>query len=102
MLSPESNSESDSKRSTTDHYGMKEDDGEVVSPDDIDPSLIVVSNLEEREEDRNLKATKSDDASIPYHLWNDRILSHYSFETATEVKEAIDALDTIRRGALRY
>ena len=103
VLSPERNSESDSKRSTTDqHYGMKEDDGEVVSPDDIDPSLIVVSNLEEREEDRNLKATKSDDASIPYHLWNDRILSHYSFETAPEVKKAIDALDTIRRGTLRY
>ena len=101
--SPTSESKSETNsRETLGDYGMKEDDGEVVSPDDMDPTLIVVSNSEEREEDRNLKATKSDDASIPFHLWNDRILSVFQFETAPEVEKAINALDSIRKGALRY
>ena len=86
---------------TTGH-GMTEEDGEIHSPDDMDPSLIIESNLEERREDRNLKATKADDAAIPYHLWNDRILMRYDFGTALELKRAIDALDKIRCGALRY
>ena len=70
--------------------------------DDMDPSLIVELAVETKEEDRNLKATKSDDAEIPYHLWNDRILSKFKPQAFSDVQEMIKALDSIRKGALRY
>ena len=59
-------------------------------------------NMEERREDRNLKATKSDDAEIPTYLWDDRICSHFEMTSVADRFRCIEALNVIRRLALRY
>ena len=59
-------------------------------------------NVEERREDRNLKATKSDDAVIPTYLWDDRICQSLGIQGVKEQAQCVKALEVIRRGALRY
>ena len=81
--------------------GMKEWD-EPSTLDDMDPSLIVELSDEIKDEDRNLKATKADDAEIPYHLWNDRILAKFGVQSFTDTQRKIKALASIRKGALIY
>ena len=78
--------ESVSSTDDRDKPGMKECD-EPSTLDDMDPSLIVEMSDELKDEDRNLKATKADDAEIPYHLWNDRILSRYGVQTFAETSQ---------------
>ena len=80
---------------------MKADDEEHL-PDEMDD---VDSNdlfIEERAEDRNLKATKADDAAIPYELWNDRILDNFGLTSPTDRARGIHALDWIRHGMLKF
>ena len=59
-------------------------------------------NVEERREDRNLKATKSDDAEIPTYLWDDRICEKLGIQEVKKQVECVKALEVIRKGALRY
>ena len=59
-------------------------------------------NTEERREDRNLKATKSDDAAIPTYLWDDRVCERFGFTSVADRTRAIKALNSIRKGALQY
>ena len=59
-------------------------------------------NIEERREDRNLKATKSDDAAIPTYLWDDRICDKLGIRDVKKQAQCVKALEVIRRGALRY
>ena len=59
-------------------------------------------NTEERREDRNLKATKSDDAKIPTYLWDNRICQKLGIQNEGKRLEVVDALNSIRKGALRY
>ncbi len=51
------------------------------------------------EQKKNLGATKADDAEIPFHLWNDRILSPHSYLT---LEQENTALTNIRTFALRW
>ena len=59
-------------------------------------------NVEERREDRNLKATKSDDAKIPTYLWDDRICEKLGLKEVEHQAKCVKALEIIRKGALRY
>ena len=90
-----------SERNSMDEPGMIER-GDPSALEDMDPSMVVELTEEIRNEDRNLKATKSDDAEIPYHLWNDRILDRLEISTFEDVQRGLQALDVIRQGALRY
>ena len=59
-------------------------------------------NTEERREDRNLKATKSDDAKIPTYLWDDRICQKLGIQDEGKRRDVINALNAIRKVTLRY
>ena len=59
-------------------------------------------NTEERREDRNMKATKSDDAKIPTYLWDDRVCRLLSVGRNDDRDRIVSALNSIRKGALRY
>ena len=59
-------------------------------------------NVEERREDRNLKATKSDDAEVPTYLWDDRICGKLGIRDVSEQAKCVKALNVIRGAALRY
>ena len=59
-------------------------------------------NVEERREDRNLKATKADDAAIPTYLWDDRICAKLGIQDVKKQAQCVKALEVIRCGALRY
>ena len=59
-------------------------------------------NVEERREDRNLKATKSDDAEVPVYLWDDRICEKLGIRGIDDQAKSVKALNVIRRAALRY
>ena len=49
------------------------------------------------------KATKADDAEVPFFLWNDRISNEKSFEFCELPDTKIaEHLDSIRKGALRF
>ena len=99
---PES-SRTDSKVASSDvsAHGMKVDEDERV-PDDMEILTDNALHELEREEDRNLKATKSDDAAIPHYLWNDRILDRFGMVNEDDRARGIHALDWIRHGALIY
>ena len=81
--------------------GMKGDDEDCL-PDDMEVLTHNELFQEERSEDRNLKATKADDAEIPYYLWNDRILEHFELTSERDKARGLHALDWIRHGALRF
>ena len=91
-----------SQRDELDSEGLRMTDADALYAAPDSEEGVGSLNVEERREDRNLKATKSDDAAIPTYLWDDRICSKLQIQDVKKQAKCIKALKIIRRGALRY
>ena len=91
-----------SQRDELDSEGLRMTDADALYAAPDSEEGVGSLNVEERREDRNLKATKSDDAEIPTYLWDDRICSKLQIQDVKKQAKCIKALEIIRQGALRY
>lgn len=72
------------------------------SPPELLHPFIYAHEDDDPEEERNLKATKSDDATIPVHLWDDRVRNALNLSVADVSRGRLRiALDVLRSRLLR-